>query len=95
MGRAAAPLNHGAAAPQHHAQAAGHRACIRCGWFARLGGPNKRDRKIEGGGGAWALEVAAILKINTTQQSNKIAVGDGGEVREESGWGGTHGGVPC
>ena len=53
MGRAVAPLNHGAAAPQHHAQAASRRACIRCCWFARLDGRKQRDRNKERGAGSW------------------------------------------
>ena len=53
MGRAAAPLNHGAAAPQHHAQAASRRACVRCCWFARLGRRNAIHRKTERGVGTY------------------------------------------
>ena len=83
MGRAAAPSNHGAAAPQHHAQAASRRACVRCCWFACLEGQKQRDQKIEGGGGAWALNVAIVLQIKT-QQSHKIDVSNGGGVREDA-----------
>ena len=36
MGRAVAPPNHGAPAPQRHAQAANCRGCARCRWFACL-----------------------------------------------------------
>ena len=53
MGRAAAPLNHGAAAPQHHAQAVSRRACVRCRWFARLGRRNATHQKTEMGAGSW------------------------------------------
>jgi hypothetical protein len=37
MGRAVAPPNHGAAAPQRHVQAASCRGCACCRWFACLG----------------------------------------------------------
>ena len=77
MGKAAAPSNHGAAAPQRNAQAVSRRACVHCRWFACLEGRKERDQKREGGGAAWALQVAAVLQINT-QQSNKIGVSDGG-----------------
>jgi hypothetical protein len=53
MGRAVAPPNHGTTAPQRHAQAASHRGCARCCWFARLGRRNKRHRIIERGGVPW------------------------------------------
>jgi hypothetical protein len=69
MGRAAAPPNHGAAAPQCRTQGASHRACARCRWFACLGGRNERHRKIERGGNALAL--GGCCFINYTQQSNK------------------------
>ena len=53
MGGAVVPPNHGTAAPQHHAQAATHRGCACCCWFARLGRQNKRQQKIERGGAPW------------------------------------------
>ena len=53
MGGAVAPPNHGAAAPQCHAQAATRWGCARCCWFARLGGQNKRHQIIERGGVPW------------------------------------------
>jgi hypothetical protein len=63
MGRAAAPPNHGAAAPQRHTQAASCRACTRCRWFAHLGGQNERIKH--------ALALGGRHFINYTQQSNK------------------------
>ncbi len=42
MGRVVAPPNHGAAAPQRHAQAVSCWGCARCRWFACLGRRNKR-----------------------------------------------------
>jgi hypothetical protein len=53
MGGAVAPPNHGAAAPQPHAQAATCRGCACCRWFACLGRQNKRQRIIERGGVPW------------------------------------------
>ena len=53
MGRPAAPLNHGAAAPQHHAHAASHRACVRCRWFPCLGRCNATHQKTERGARSW------------------------------------------
>jgi hypothetical protein len=53
MGRAVALPNHGAAAPQRHAQAASRRGCARCRWFACMGRQNKRHRIIERGGVPW------------------------------------------
>ncbi len=60
MGGAVAPPNHGAAAPQCRAQAATHRGCACCCWFACLGRRNKRQQIIERGGVPW-LYVAAVL----------------------------------
>ena len=45
VGRAAAPSNHGAAAPQRHAQAVRCWTCVSCRQFARLGGRNERGLK--------------------------------------------------
>jgi hypothetical protein len=53
IGGAVGPPNHGAAAPQRHAQAATRRGCACCHWFARLGRQNKRQRIIERGGVPW------------------------------------------
>ncbi len=53
MGRAVAPPNHGAAAPQRHAQAGTRRGCACCPWFARLGRRNKRHQIRERGGVPW------------------------------------------
>ncbi len=54
MGGAVASLNHGAAAPQRHAQAVTHRGCARCCWFACLGRQNgKRHQISETGGVPW------------------------------------------
>ncbi len=53
MGGAVAPPNHGAAAPQCHAQAATHRGCACCCWFACLGRRNKRQQIIEREGVPW------------------------------------------
>jgi hypothetical protein len=53
MGGVVAPPNHGATAPQCHAQAATHRGCACCCWFACLGRQNKRQRIIERGGVPW------------------------------------------
>jgi hypothetical protein len=44
MGGAVEPPNHGAAAPQRHAQAATRRGCARCHWFACLG----RQKMVRG-----------------------------------------------
>ena len=55
MGRAAAPPNHGAAAPQHHTEPASCRGWALCRWFARLGGFGMRGRNLERGGGALTL----------------------------------------
>jgi hypothetical protein len=54
MGRAVAPPNDCAAAPQCHAQAATRRGCARCCWFACLGRRNgKRHQIRETGGVPW------------------------------------------
>ncbi len=53
MGRAVAPLNHGAAAPQRHAQAASCQGYARCHWFACLRRQNKRHQIIERVGVPW------------------------------------------
>ena len=53
MGRAVAPPNHDATAPQRHAQAASCRGCARCCWFACLGWQNQRHQIIERGGVPW------------------------------------------
>ncbi len=53
MGRAVVPPNHGAAAPQRHAQVATCRGCACCRWFACLGRQNKRQQIIERGGVSW------------------------------------------
>jgi hypothetical protein len=54
MGGAVAPPNHGAAAPQCHAQAATRRGCTCCRLFAPLGRQNKRQPQIiERGGVPW------------------------------------------
>ncbi len=53
MGGAVAPPNHGAVAPQCHAQATTRRGCVCCRWFAGLGRQNKRQRIIERGGVPW------------------------------------------
>jgi hypothetical protein len=69
MGRAVAPPNHGAAAPQHHVEAAGYqdRAC--CRWFARGGGgAGNFNQKIERGAGCLGLRWPPF--INFMQQSN-------------------------
>ncbi len=50
IGRAVVLPNHGATAPQRHAQAASRRGCARCCWFACLGRQNKRHWIIERGG---------------------------------------------
>jgi hypothetical protein len=53
MDGAVAPPNHGAAAPQCHAQATTCRGCACCRWFAHLGRRNKRQQIIERGGVPW------------------------------------------
>jgi hypothetical protein len=53
MGGAVVPPNHGTAAPQCHAQAATHRGCACCCWFACLGRQNKRQQIIERRGVPW------------------------------------------
>jgi hypothetical protein len=75
MGRAVAPPNHGASAPQHHTQAASRRACAYCRWSDRLGGRNERHRKIERGGSALALGGHRFKCYNNNQ------MGDDDEVR--------------
>jgi hypothetical protein len=75
MGRAVAPPNHGAAAPQRHAQAASCRGCTCCRWFARLGRQNKRHRIIERGGGALALGGRRFINTNNNQME------DGDDIR--------------
>ena len=60
MGDAVAPPNHGAAAPQRHAQAATRQGCTCCHWFSCLGRRNKRQQIIERGRVPW-LQVAAVL----------------------------------
>ena len=81
MGRSAAPSNHGAAAPQRHAQALGHWTFGRCRRFARLGGRNERGRKIEGD--ARALKWPPFYKFT---HNNQLKVGDDdeGEVGENA-----------
>ncbi len=73
VGRAATPLNHGAAPPQYHAQAASHWACIHCHWFACLGGRKKRDQKIEGRGHKCGRHFA-----NTCNNPIRVGLGNGG-----------------
>ena len=68
MGREVAPPNHGAAAPQRHAQAASCRGCARCCWFAPLGRQNKRHQIIERGGGCLGLRWPPFYQYK--QQSN-------------------------
>ncbi len=53
MGGAVVPPNHGATAPQRHAQAATRRGCACCHWFTCLGRQNKRQQIIERGGVPW------------------------------------------
>jgi hypothetical protein len=50
MGGAVVPPNHGAGAPQCHAQAPTHWGCACCRWFACLGRQNKWQQIIERGG---------------------------------------------
>jgi hypothetical protein len=49
--RAAAPSNHGPAAPHRHVQAVSRRTCVRCRRFARLEYRYERCQKIERRGG--------------------------------------------
>ena len=67
MGRAAAPLNHGTTALQHHAQAASHWACIHCHWFAHLGGQKESDWKIEGRG--------VCVDLDKSKSENRLKMG--------------------
>ncbi len=91
MGNAVAPQNHGAAAPQCHAQAASRRGCACCCWFARLGRRNKRHRIIERGGGALALGGRRFININNNQMEDGVNIRGcvGEEVRPgQNMWGG-------
>ncbi len=74
MGRAVAPPNHGAAAPQRHAQAASCRGCTRCRWFAHLGRRNRRHQIIERGGGALALGGRRFININNNQMEEGVNI---------------------
>jgi hypothetical protein len=67
-----APPNHDAATPQRHAQAATHRGCACCRWFACLGRQNKRQLIIERGGGALALGGRRFIKINNNQMEDGV-----------------------
>jgi hypothetical protein len=91
MGRAVAPPNHGAAAPQCHAQAASCQGCTCCHWFARLGRQNKRHQIIERGGGALALGGRRCININNNQMEDGVDVRGciGEEARPgQNAWGG-------
>ena len=77
MGRAAAPSNHGAAAPQHHAEAASYRgrACSR--WFVFLGGVEVTESKNRERGGALALGGRLLMKTRNNQINVGADVGRG------------------
>ena len=91
MGRAAAPLNHGAAAPQHHAQAASRRACVRCRWFALLEGQINQRKIRESGDGAMALDGRRLIGGHNNQLNSVSTVGEiSGKARDH---GGTYGGA--
>jgi hypothetical protein len=69
--------------------------CVRCLWFARLGGQNERGRKIEQRGGCQGLKAAAILQVYT-QQSIESWHGGWRVSRGERVAGAEHaGGMPC
>ncbi len=90
MFRAVAPPNHGAAAPQRHAQIATRRGSARCRWFAHLGRQNKRHQKRERGG-ALALGGRRFININNNQMEDGVNVkGCAGEEARlgQNVWGG-------
>jgi hypothetical protein len=67
MGRDVAPPNHGATAPQRHAQAVSQQGCAHCCWFSCLGRQNKRHRIGERGG---CLGLRWLPLYQYKQQSN-------------------------
>ena len=82
MGRAAVRPNHGAAAPQDHAEAASYRGRARCRWFACLGGFGHLNRNREEGG-ALALGGRQSMAKHNNQPNDVVDVrrGDGEETR--------------
>jgi hypothetical protein len=93
MGRAVAPPNYGAAAPQRHAQAASRWGCAHCCWFACLGRQNKRHQIIERGGVPWP-HVAAVFSIYTTTKWKTVSRLEGA-LEKRQGWVGTYGEDGC
>jgi hypothetical protein len=89
-GRAVAPPNHGATAPQRHEQAASYQGCDCCRWFACLGRQNKRHQIIERGG-VLALGGRRFININNNQMEDSVDIRGcvGEEVRPGCNvWGG-------
>ncbi len=80
--------NHGAAAPQDHAEEASYRGRARCRWFACLGGFG-HFIKLERGAGAMALGGRHLMRGHNNQMSDGF--GGGGCVGEEMRTGGTRG----